>query len=89
MSVLLVTYDLNSPGQKHGQLLEELQSFAWAKLSESSYAINTTLTPDQLFERLKQYLDTNDNLYIITLKKPWQGYGPKDVNEWLSNNLSF
>jgi hypothetical protein len=32
-------------------------------------------------------IDENDNLYIITLKKPWTGFGPKDVNKWLENNL--
>ena len=42
MAALLVTYDLNSPGQRHADLLEFLKkTFAWAKLSESSYAIST------------------------------------------------
>ncbi len=33
MAALLVTYDLNSPGQRHADLLEFLKkTFAWAKL---------------------------------------------------------
>ena len=89
MSVLLVTYDLNSPGQKHSELLAELKEFPWAKLSESSYAVQTSLTPDQLYNRLSKHTDKNDNIFIITLKKPWQGYGPKDVIDWLSNKLTY
>ena len=50
MAALLVTYDLNSPGQRHADLLEFLKkTFAWAKLSESSYAISTNKTPAQVF----------------------------------------
>ena len=48
MAALLVTYDLNSPGQRHADLLEFLKkTFAWAKLSESSYAISTNKTQAQ------------------------------------------
>lgn len=45
MAALLITYDLNSPGQKHAKVLEKIKSFeGWARLSESSYAINTSST---------------------------------------------
>lgn len=87
MSVLLITYDLNSPGQKHSTLLEKIKEYSWAKLSESSYAIKTTLEPSEVYASLKSYIDQNDNLYIINMRKPYTGFGPKDVNEWLDKNL--
>lgn len=85
----LVTYDLNKETTRP-PIVERVKEFdIWARLSESSYAINTPLTVQQVYDYFKPLLDSNDNLYIITLKHPWTGYGPKKVNEWLEDNLSY
>ncbi len=89
MTVLLITYDLNKPGKDYDDLLKAIRNYSWARLSESSYAIKTEQTPQQVFDKLRPYLDQNDNIYIINLKKPYAGFGPKDVNEWLDNNLPY
>jgi len=88
MATLLVTYDLNSPGQNHAKILETIKNYnKWARLSESSYAISGAITPNGVFEKLKPHLDKNDQLYVINLTNPWMGRGPEDVNDWLDNNL--
>ncbi|EMC9925301.1 hypothetical protein VPH80_004579 [Vibrio parahaemolyticus] len=87
MAVLLITYDLNSPGQNHSKLLDAIKEYPWARLSESSYAIKTVESPSTVFNTLKPHIDNNDNLYIVTMTKPYSGYGPQDVNDWLENNL--
>lgn len=89
MAVLLVTYDLNKPGKDYSDLLKTIKSYSWARLSESSYAISTDSTPQTIYGQLEPYLDSNDTLYVITLKKPYAGVGPKDVNNWLASNLSY
>jgi len=89
MAVLLVTYDLNKPGKDYADLLKTIKSFPWARLSESSYAIKTEQTPQQVFDKLKPYLGQNDNLYVINLKRPYAGFGPQDVNDWLESNLPY
>lgn len=88
--VLLITYDLNKETTRPPivKTIKEI-CYSWAKLSESSYVINTTLSVDQVFSKLKPLIDQNDNIYIITLKKPWSGYGPQDVNQWLEKNLTY
>jgi hypothetical protein len=88
MSVKLVTYDLDKPGQDYTDLLKEIKKFSWARLSESSYAIETDLTPNQLYTRFKPYVDGNDTIYVITLTAPYFGWGPKEVNEWLDRHLT-
>jgi CRISPR/Cas system-associated endoribonuclease Cas2 len=89
MAALLVTYDLNSPGQKHAKVLELIKSSNnWERLSESSYVINTSLSPDQVYKHFEKLLDTNDNIWIISLKKPYSGFGSKKVIDWLDNNLT-
>lgn len=77
MSVYIVTYDLNTPGKDYSGVLGEIKKHSWARLSESSYAIDTNKTVYQIYDGIKPYLDSNDNLYIITLTKPWTGYGPR------------
>ncbi|WSG73073.1 hypothetical protein U8P80_16180 [Rhizobium beringeri] len=89
MSTLLVTYDLNKEVNRPDILKEIKKSQSWAKLSESSYAIETYETPQQVFSRLSPYLDDNDNCYIITLNAPYSGRGPKEVNEWLAKRLTY
>ena len=89
MSTMLVTYDLKKPGQDYSDLLKEIKSFAWARLSESSYAVDADLSPKQLYDRLAPYLDTNDQLYVIGLHRPFWGYGPKAVNDWLERYLDY
>ncbi|QUY51909.1 hypothetical protein [Psychrobacter pacificensis] len=90
MAALLVTYDLNSPGQKHAKVLEKIKSFGgWARLSESSYAITTSLTPSQVYSQFENLIDANDTIWIITLKKPYSGFGSKNIIDWLDNSLTY
>ncbi len=89
MAVLLITYDLREPGQDYSELISKIKSYMWARLSEFYYAIRTDSTPSTVFDQLKPYLDPSDNLNVIILKQPYVGYGPKEVNSWLDNNLTY
>ncbi len=89
MNFYLVTYDLNARGQNYTELIDKIKEGGkWARLSESSYAVGTEKTPQQLFDRLKTSLDSNDQLYIVTIGKPFIGRGDRDVNNWLESNLT-
>jgi len=87
MSIKLVTYDLNKETVRPN-IVAEIKKTAFAKLSESSYAIDSNETPDQVYTRFKPLLDSNDNFYVITLKRPYTGRGPADVNDWLAKRLT-
>ncbi|MCR4308019.1 MAG: hypothetical protein NUV80_05645 [Candidatus Berkelbacteria bacterium] len=87
MTAHIVTYDLNKESKRPPIVEEVKKSALWAKLSESSYAINTNETATQVYKRFEKYIDDNDNLYVIGLHKPWNGFGPKAVNNWLDQNL--
>lgn len=87
MSALLVTYDLRKPGQDYDDFLKEIKRHSWARLSESSYAIDSGETPIDAFDRLSHYIDANDQLFVITLTNGWKGRGPQDVYDWLRQHL--
>ncbi|WP_237173027.1 hypothetical protein [Paracandidimonas lactea] len=90
MTVYLVTYDLNREINRP-PIVDKIKNTgtSWARLSESSYAITHFGTPDDVYNALRPLLDQNDHIYIITLKQPWQGFGPTEVNEWLNKNLNY
>ena len=89
MAVYLVTYDLHKPGNNYEGILEQIKKSAgWAKLSESSYAISTSETVDAAYKRIHVKADANDTMYVIALRKPWNGRGPKAVNDWLEQHLA-
>ena len=87
MAALLITYDLNSPGQNHKEVLEKIKTYPWVKLSESSYAIKTNETPQDVYSLFQSLLDSNDNLLIITLTNPWYGKASQEVLNWLKSVL--
>jgi len=87
MAVYLITYDLNREIVRPN-ITKAIKSYPlWAKLSESSYAISTPLTVKAVYDKLKPLLDSDDNLYVMTLRRPYTGFGPNEVNEWLDEHL--
>lgn len=89
MAVYLITYDLNRETIRP-KILKDIKAYSsWACLSESSYAVVSEGTPQDVYNHLSKHLDGNDNLYVISLRQPWWGQGPKDVNNWLDNNLQW
>jgi hypothetical protein len=87
MPLLLVTFDPNKHRLDYSDLLNEIKSYSNVRLSESSYAIITDKTPDVVCEEIKNYIDQDDNIYIINLKRPYAGYGSELVTDWLKKEL--
>ena len=88
MAVYIVAYDLNKETRRP-PIVAEVQRDPWARLSESSYAISTSETVQQVYERFKAYLDDNDTLFVITLNKPWQSWASDELNKWMNTYLSY
>jgi hypothetical protein len=88
MSVLLITYDLHRPGQDYPDLLAAIKTYPWIRLSESSYAIQTDKSPSVIYNELRPSTDTNDYILVITLKRPYWGYGLQSVIDWLEARLT-
>lgn len=69
--------------------MNKIESFPlWVKLSESTYVIATDLTPSQVYDRIAM-LPNQDQLYVITLTRPYFGQGSRKADEWLHSNLSI
>ena len=87
----ILTYDLNKEKSKadYDGFYEVIKSYpSWARLSESSYAIETSDSPQAIYNKLKPYIDDNDNVLILTLTPPYWGQHSKEVIDWLQKRLS-
>jgi len=89
MAVYLLTYDLNRETQRPPIVAFIKNNYAWARLSESCYAIETNHPPSLTYSVFKPFLDGNDQLYVIALSQPAEGQGPTDVNQWLWSHLTW
>lgn len=88
MSILLITYDLNKPGQDYTKLFEIIKTAPkWWHYLDSTWLISTQETPSKWFDKLKPSLDENDNIFIVDItKQPRQGWLPKKAWEWIRVN---
>lgn len=86
--IKLVAYDLNKE-IKRPNIVAEVRMTAWARLSESSYLIDTTETVEQVHARFKKHLDENDHFFVMTVAKTYSGYGPIEVIDWIDARVPY
>lgn len=86
MSALLITYDLNKPGQNYDKLHEKIKGLgAWWHHLDSTWIVVTTLSPSQTFDRLKPALDDSDNVLIVNITgDTYSGWLPQKAWDWLA-----
>ncbi len=89
MSTLLVAYDLNRPGQNYPKILNIIETYPYARLSESAYAITTSESLKSVFEKLNLVTDPNDNLTVVQLSEGyWWSKHSQPVIDWLLQFLN-
>ncbi len=85
-----ITYDLNSPGQKYDDVIktiEEKCARAWCKFWKSSYLITSDLTPDEMIDKIKPYLDGNDSMLIIEVINSKAGWLTQKQWDWINEHI--
>lgn len=88
--VYMITYDLNSAGQRYNELISAIKGASngrWCTYWKSSYLIQSPLSPSKIADRLKPYLDSNDRLIVIEVKRNYEGWLTDD--EWSYINDMF
>lgn len=82
--ILLITYDLNKPGQDYSSLYEEIKKAGtWWHHLDSTWIISTSQTPVEWQKRLQEHLDENDSLLVIEVCNNYQGWLPEKAWKWL------
>jgi hypothetical protein len=90
MACLLITYDLNTPGQDYKALHEVIKTLgtSWWHHLDSTWLVAATLTPSQAWDKIATVADKNDNFLIVNITgDATQGWLPKDAWEWIRANV--
>jgi hypothetical protein len=89
MAVTLVLYDIKSEETRE-KVLSALRArySVRIKLTDGAYAIHTPLRPVHIYDHIREYLRSEDRLYVIPITQPYIGYGPRESTQWLSDYLS-
>ncbi|MEL7833512.1 hypothetical protein [Fodinibius sp. Rm-B-1B1-1] len=85
----ILTYDLNKEksNDDYDGFYEVINSYGYAKLSESSYALNTNHSPTHIYQKLEPFIDDNDYVLVLTLSSPWAGRHTNEVLDWLNERI--
>jgi hypothetical protein len=59
------------------------------KITETSYLVASDQDPGTIYDDLKGALGTQHMIYIIGLHCPYFGYGPSDLNQWVTDNVEW
>jgi hypothetical protein len=89
LPTLLLTYDLNKEKSKadYEGFYRVIRQRPWARLTDSTYALDTYASPGYIFNQLQPYIDENDSVFIVTLDAPWAGRSADAVIQWLRQRI--
>jgi hypothetical protein len=88
MSVYLVTYQLNSPGQEYQDLYDAIEAYDHINPINSVYFIDAEPGAPEVKDELKQYIDSNDSLIVIEVNSHWGMTGvSSDHGDWIRDRI--
>lgn len=84
--ILLITYDLKQPDRDYVSLYEAIKNTSrnWWHYLESTWLIDTNITPDECVKRLRQTMDEDDFLLVVDITGcARQGWLPSKAWDWI------
>lgn len=88
MTVYLVTYQLNAPGQEYDDLYEAIEVYDHINPINTIYFISTDDGAVDVKNDLKQYMDSNDDLIVVEIKQHWGMTGVStEEGDWIRDRI--
>ncbi len=88
--VLLITYELHEEASKdYSNLYAAIKEVSgiWNHPLTSHWLIQTSLTPQQVWDRLAGHIHKNDLLMVVRLTNSYSGWLPQATWDWLRSKL--
>jgi hypothetical protein len=83
MAIILVTYDLMSPGRDYKPVHDYMKTFTWCKGLESVWLLDTTVSPEIIRDHLITLVDANDKFFVVRLHQSWGSFNYY-CGDWLN-----
>lgn len=88
MPAYLITYDLNKTGQDYKKLYDLIKELgSWCHYMDSTWIINTSLSPNQIVKHLESAFDSNDRLFVVEIKKNYQGLLTEEQWKFINESI--
>lgn len=91
MKTYLISYDLGSPENINDyiKISEAIRSHLnWAKVLQSVWIVKTNRSRQEIFNVIKNTIDSNDKILIIEVTSDWIAYGlSAEVVKWLREQV--
>ena len=82
----MITYGLNAEKHDYSHFLCEIESIGnYCKAMSNVWLVQTDSNATQIYNRLKQHLNTDDNLLIVEANHDYSGWVPQNVGTWISS----
>ena len=85
--VYCISYDLKTPGRDYSSLIEAIKAYGiWWHQTGSVWLIVSQRTTANIRDDLMRFIDPNDKLFVVSLRKDWaaKGFNEKEYN-WLKS----
>lgn len=89
MTVYVVSYDLNRPGQDYQDLHEAIKACgSWWHCLDSTWMVSSQMAAIDIANRLWPTMDQNDKLLVTPVApgSAWAGFSD-ECELWIKNNL--
>lgn len=87
-NLFLVTYDLNSPGQRWDTVLAFISQYDHLRLSESTYLVEAESNTMLMFQAIKLLADEADIFFLTQVTQPIVGQGHKATSDWIRSKTN-
>lgn len=64
----IITYDLLHSGEQDSPFLEVIRRYNNVKITSSCYVVETADSPQEIRNKLFQYMNINDRIFVSNLK---------------------
>lgn len=84
--LILITYDLKQPNKDYEALYDAIKGCGsnWWHYLESTWLIQTNISPDECAKRLRQAMDDDDFLLVVDItRQQRQGWLPSKAWDWI------
>ncbi len=85
MKKYCITYDLNKSDKNYDGLYNVIKTFNYIHVMDSVWFIKTDFNANQIYDKLKPEIDSNDNLFICDITCEHSGWLSKSVWNWLNS----
>lgn len=88
MTSKIIEYDLKKPGKNYDAVYEIIKSYpVWAHITKSTWFVKTSDTCVQIRDKITKEIDSNDTVFVATLKGEAAWKNVICDSEYLKENL--